>query len=159
MKRKNGGHAISGVFVFLLLGMFALFSTVLVLLCTQAYRNTVDLTAAHRDERIIQSFIRNTLRAEDADNAIGTANINGMDALTIVSDFDGDIYVRYLYCYEGTLRDLFIGEEEIFHPEFGTEVCPAASFTADTQDGLVMVEMTDPNGQSYSFTIAQRCAW
>ena len=156
---KSNGHAISGMFVFLLLGMFALFSMVMVLLCAQAYRNTVDQTALHRDQRILQSFMRNTLRAEDADNAIGTAEINGIDALTIVSDFDGDIYVRYLYCYEGALRDLFIGEEDIFHPEFGEEVCPAESFTAQMRDGLVTIEMTDLNGEVYSLAIAQRCAW
>lgn len=159
MREKSGGHAMSGMFVFLLLGLFALFSTVLVLLCAQAYRNTVDQTAMHRDQRIIQSFMRNTLRAEDADNAVGTAKIGDIDALTIVSDFDGDIYVRYLYCYEGTLRDLFIGEEDIFRPEYGEEVCPAASFSADAQDGLVTIEMTDTDGRAYTFWIAQRCAW
>ena len=159
MRRKGSSHAISGAFVFLLLGVFAVISTLLVLLCAQAYRNTVDQTALHRDERIIQSFIRNTLRGEDAEGAFGTVNLDGVDALTIVSDFDGDFYVRYLYCYEGVLRDLFIGEEDAFNPEFGEEICPAGSFTASLSDGLVMVEMTDTDGKPYTFSIAQRCAW
>lgn len=159
MKRKGGGHAISGVFVFMLLGMFAVFSTLLVLLCTQAYRGTIDKTAAHRDERVIQSFMRNTLRAEDAQNAFGTTTIDGINALTITIDFDGEIYVRYLYCYEGMLRDLFIGEEDTFHPELGEEVCPAAGFSAEVADGLVTVVMNDPEDRQYTFSIAQRCAW
>lgn len=159
MKRKGGGHAISGVFVFMLLGVFAVFSTLLVLLCTQAYRNTVDQTAAHRDERIIQSFMRNTLRAEDSRNAFGTTTIDGVDALTITTDFDGEIYVRYLYCYDGSLRDLFIGADDTFYPAFGEEVCPAASFSASMTDGLVTIVMTDPEDRMYTFTIAQRCAW
>ena len=159
MKRKGSGHAISGTFVFMLLGVFAVISTLLVLLCAQAYRNTVDQTAAHRDERILQSFIRNTLRGEDKENAFGSVEIDGVNALTITSRFDDEVYVRYLYCYEGVLRDLFIGAEDTFHPDFGEEVCPAGSFTASLLDGLVMVEMTDVEGRPYTFSIAQRCAW
>ena len=159
MKQKGNNHAISGVFVFALLGVFAICSTLLVLLCAQAYRNTVDQTAQHRDERIIQSFMRNTLRAEDAENAFGTREIDGVNALTITTAFGDEVYVRYLYCYEGTLRDLFIGEHDTFYPEFGEEVCPAESFAAVVTDGLVTVDMTDVNGRAYTFSIAHRCAW
>ena len=159
MKRKGNGHAISGTFVFMLLGIFAVISTLLVLLCAQAYRNTVDQTAAHRDQRILQSFIRNTLRGEDAENAFGAMEIDGINALTITEDYDGEVYVRYLYCYEGVLRDLFIGADDAFHPEFGEEICPAGSFAASLSDGLVTVEMTDTEGRPYTFSIAQRCAW
>lgn len=159
MKRKGGSHAISGAFVFLLLGVFAVISTLLVLLCAQAYRNTVDQTSLHRDERIIQSFVRNTLRGEDAEGAFGTVNKDGINALTIVNDFGDAVYIRYLYCYDGMLRDLFIGEDDTFEPSFGEEVCPAESFTASLTDRLVTVEMTDAEGISYTFSIAQRCAW
>ena len=159
MKRKGNNHAISGVFVFALLGVFAICSTLLVLLCAQAYRNTVDQTAQHRDERIIQSFMRNTLRAEDAENAFGSRDMDGVNALTISSVYDDEVYVRYLYCYHGVLRDLFIGEDDTFYPEYGEEICPAESFTAVVADGLVTVNMTDVNGREYTFSIAQRCAW
>ena len=159
MRRRGSSHAISGAFVFLLLGVFAVISTLLVLLCAQAYRNTVDQTALHRDERIIQSFVRNTLRGEDGENAYDVVNLDGVDALTIISDFDGDRYVRYLYCYDGMFRDLFRSAEDSFDPTLGEEVCPAGSFTASLTDGLVMVEMTDAEGKPYTFSIAQRCAW
>ena len=159
MRRKGGSHAISGAFVFLLLGVFAVISTLLVLLCAQAYRNTVDQTALHRDERIIQSFIRNTLRGEDAENAFGAVEIDGVNALTITNDWDGEIYLRYLYCYDGKLMDLLRSAEDSFDPFLGEEVCPAESFTAKLTDGLVTVEMTDVEGRAYTFSIAQRCAW
>ena len=159
MKRKGGGHAISGTFVFMLLGVFAVISTLLVLLCAQAYRNTVDQTALHRDERIIQSFVRNTLRGEDAENAYGIFEQDGVNALTIVSDFGDERYIRYLYCYDGMLRDLFSSEVDTFEPTFGEEVCPAESFSASFADGLLTVDMTDVEGKTYTFSIAQRCAW
>lgn len=159
MRGKGGSHAISGAFVFLLLGVFAVISTLLVLLCAQAYRNTVDQTALHRDERIVQSFIRNTLRGEDVENAYGVVDIDGVNALTISSDFGGEVYLRYLYCYDGKLWDLFRSAEDSFDPTLGEEVCPAESFAASLKDGLVTVEMTDAEGKPYTFSIAQRCAW
>ena len=159
MKQKSGGHAISGAFVFLLLGMFALFSTLLVLLCAQAYRNTVDQTAAHRDARIIQSFMRNTLRAEDAAQAIGFTTVDGIDALTVSNDYDGETYIRYFYCYEGVLCDLFISENADFYPEWGQTICDITSFAAKVEDNMVTVDIVDAAGRPYTFSIAQRCAW
>ena len=159
MRRKGGSHAISGAFVFLLLGVFAVISTLLVLLCAQAYRNTVDQTSLHRDERIIQSFVRNTLRGEDAENVFGVTEKDGVNTLTILNDFGDEVYIRYLYCYDGMLRDLFIGENDNFEPSYGEEVCPAESFSASMKDGLLTVEMTDVEGKAYTFSIAQRCAW
>ena len=38
-------HAISGVFVFLLLGIFAVFSTIMVLMSAKAYKGMVDESA------------------------------------------------------------------------------------------------------------------
>ena len=159
MRRKGSSHAISGAFVFLLLGVFAVISTLLVLLCAQAYRNTVDQTSLHRDERIIQSFVRNTLRGEDAENVFAVTEKGGVNALTIVSDFGDEKYIRYIYCYDGLLRDLFISENDTFEPSFGEEVCPAGTFSASLTDGLLTVEMTDVEGSAYTFSIAQRCAW
>ena len=159
MRRKGTSHAISGAFVFLLLGVFAVISTLLVLLCAQAYRNTVDQTGLHRDERIIQSFIRNTLRGEDTENAFGVADKDGVSTLTILNDFGDEKYIRYLYCYDGMLRDLFISENDTFEPTYGEEVCPAESFSASFADGLLTVDMTDVEGKTYTFSIAQRCAW
>ena len=52
MKQKLSSHAVSGLFVFLLLGVFAVFSTVMVLLGVKAYRGAVERTEAHNASRI-----------------------------------------------------------------------------------------------------------
>ena len=158
MVRREGGHAISGAFVFLLLGVFAVFSTLLVLLCAQAYRNTVDQTGLHGEARIMQAFVRNTLRAEDAAGAIGVQDENGVTALTITESYGGDEYIRYIYCYDGVLRDLFIAASSEFRPEAGEEICAAADFRAVLEDGLLKAELTGTDGTLYTASIAQRSA-
>ena len=158
MVRHEGGHAISGAFVFLLLGVFAVFSTLLVLLCAQAYRNTVDQTSVHSEERIMQAFVRNTLRAEDATDAINITSEDGITALTISNFFGGDEYIRYIYCYNGMLRDLFVAAENGFNPGQGEEICAASSFDAVVEDGLLKAELTGTDGTVYTASIAQRSA-
>ena len=158
MVRQEGGHAISGAFVFLLLGVFAVFSTLLVLLCAQAYRNTVDQTSLHGEARIMQAFVRNTLRAEDATGAIDVIDVDGITALTITDSFGGDEYIRYIYCYNGMLRDLFTSAESGFRPEDGEEICVAKDFHAVLEDGLLKAELTGTDGTLYTASIAQRSA-
>lgn len=62
---KTKSHSISGAFVFMLLGVFAVFSMLLVVLGAQAYRTTVDGAAAHTQKRIVTAFVRNAVRAQD----------------------------------------------------------------------------------------------
>ncbi len=154
--RTRGGHAASGVFVFLLLGVFAVFSTLLVLLCAQAYRNTVDQTAYHGEERVLQAFVRNTLRAEDMQGAVSAANVDGVDALLLASGEADDRYVRYIYCYNGSLCDLLLSPEDAFDPALGEEICPAQQFSAEVGDRLITVRIVDAAGEERSFFIARR---
>ena len=57
---KTKSHSISGAFVFTLLGAFAVFSMLLVVLSAQAYRTTVDGASAHTRKRIAAAFVRAT---------------------------------------------------------------------------------------------------
>lgn len=56
-------HSISGAFVFLLLGVFAVFSMLLTVLGAQAYREIIDESSSHTRGRIMQTFVRNAVRA------------------------------------------------------------------------------------------------
>ena len=61
---KNN-HAISGVFVFLLLGIFAIFSTIMVVMGAKAYRGMVEKADVHNSIRVASSYIRTMLRSND----------------------------------------------------------------------------------------------
>ena len=83
MMKKQYGHSISGVFVFLLLGVFAVFATLLVLLGAQAYRNMTLRTAEHNEERILTSFVRHVVHGQDAADAISVQEIDGYTVLVV----------------------------------------------------------------------------
>jgi len=151
-------HAISGAFVFLLLGIFAVFSMLLIVLGAQAYRVTVEQTAEHAKERIAYAYVRNAVRADDAAGTLTAGEVDGIPALMFTEELDGERYVKTIYCYDGELRELFASEEYAFSPEEGERVCEAQSLAFETLGQLLRVTITDADGGTQTVDIARRCA-
>ena len=59
---KTVQHSMQGVFVFVLLGLFAVMSTLMVLLGAQMYRNTVDHAEANNEGRLLGAYVRSMIR-------------------------------------------------------------------------------------------------
>ena len=70
-----------GVFVFVLLGLFAVMSTLMVLLGAQMYRNTVDHATANNEDRIVGAYVRSMIRAQDAADMVVIQDLGGVKAL------------------------------------------------------------------------------
>ena len=149
-------HSVSGAFVFLLLGVFALFSMFLVLLGAQAYRSGVEQTTEHGQTRVLQAFVRNAVRADDAQGVIRVEEVEGLPVLMFIGDLDGERYVKYIYCYEGELRELFTSAEYDFHPADGERICRAQDFRPVLEDELLTVDMTGEDGTPCTVSIALR---
>ena len=157
-KRRNIQHSMQGVFVFVLLGLFAVMSTLMVLLGAQMYRNTVDHAARNNEDRVMAAYVRSMVRAEDADGAVSVESQNGVDTLALREELDGEGYVTWLYCHEGQLYEQFTSEGDEFDPADGTPICPAQRFAPRIEGGLLTVDMTDGKGRQSSVRVALRCA-
>ena len=168
---KTKSHSISGTFVFTLLGAFAVFSMLLVvlvlvssrtLMCSvlgaQAYRTTVDGASAHTRKRIAAAFVRNAVRAQDERGAIAVEDRDGLPVLALSSEWDGERYVQYIYGYQGQLCELFTAAEYDFVPEDGEPVCAAQAFEPTLEGDLLTIRVTDETGHVSTVYIARRCA-
>lgn len=134
-------HAISGVFVFLLLGIFAVFSTVMVLLSARAYKGAVDRLADHSAARIAPAYLRSMVRADDETDVISVEDAAGVTAVTLRNVYDGEAYVTRIYCCDGTLREWFSEEASQFIPEEGESVCACEAMEAQVLPGLLSVRL------------------
>ena len=141
------GHAIAGVFVFLLLGVFAVFSTMLVLIGAQAYRTTTERTEAHDLDRTMYTYMLNTLRGDDAAGTIRLRKENGIDLVAIAYDYGGEIMEKRVYCYGGYLRELLTSTAIEFDPANGEQICEATNFRAELSGDLITIELTGPDGE------------
>ncbi|MBR1607060.1 MAG: DUF4860 domain-containing protein [Clostridia bacterium] len=142
MKRTtSSSHAISGVFVFLLLGIFAVFSTVMVLLSARAYKGAVDRLAAHNAARIAPAYLRSMVRADDEMDVVFVEEKAGVTSVTLRNVYDGEAYVTRMYCWEGMLCEWFSEEASEFIPAEGESVCACEALTAQTLPGLLSVRL------------------
>jgi len=157
-EKMQRDHAISQAFVFLLLGIFAVFSTLIVLLGAQLYREIVDQTDIHNSRRVLYSYVSNAVRGNDATNTIHTEKIGDVDMLVFDWVVDDECYETYIYCYEGTLRELFTSQDQEFDPDYGEVICEANAFRPVLSDGLLEIYVEDAGGQARTLHMALNCA-
>jgi hypothetical protein len=151
-------HSISQVFVFLLLGVFAVFSTLMVLLGAQMYRGTVEQTEQHTEKRLLFSYVSNAVRGNDTADLVAVDNRGGIDVLVFGCEADGELYETLVYCYEGTLRELFVSAQQEFEPDYGEVICSAETFVPQLENGLLSIRIAGTSGQEETLHIALRCS-
>ena len=139
-------HTISQAFVFLLLGVFAVMSTLMVLFSAQLYRGIVAQSEESAERRVLTSYLVNVARGNDALNQVHIDAREGVDVL--VFDWkDGEShYETLVYQHDGYLRELFTDAEQPFDPDFGEEICPAQAFFPEIENGMLEMTVTDANG-------------
>lgn len=158
-KRKTVQHGMQGVFVFVLLGLFAVMSTLMVLLGAQMYRNTVDYAEQNNEDRVLSAYVRSMVRADDAAESVSVEEHEGVSGTLALRERIGeDEYVTWLYCYEGMLYEQFTSREDEFDPAGGTAICEAQSFEPRLEGSLLTVEMADGRGEPCEVRVALNCA-
>ena len=155
IKRSLPSHSITGVFIFLLLGLFAVFSTVMVLMGAKAYRGTVDRAEANNSTRIASSYLRSMLRADDEAGVLLIEEADGIQTITLLNTYDEESYVTRLYVYNGMMRELFTEAEIPFDPAWGESICEADSMEAEFREGLLHIKIT-ANGTEREIIYAPR---
>ena len=102
MSKPAIGHSpriIQSVFVLLLLSLFACLSTFLVTMGAQIYRNTVESSEVNSDSRVMTAVVRSAVWAEDGGEVrIEHFDDLGITALCVVNNYDGEVYLKRLYC-------------------------------------------------------------
>lgn len=148
---------ISQAFVFLLLGVFAVFSTLMVLLGAQLYREIVDQTEIHNARRVLYSYVFNAVRANDGENLIRTEEIDGVDVLVFDWTADDERYETKVYCYDGKLRELFSDANQAFEPDYGEVICDAQCFQPELENGMLKIYIEDAQGRGRMLHMALNC--
>ncbi len=138
---KQVQHTISGVFVFLLLGIFAVFGTVMVLLGAKVYRGITEVSGFHNQSRITSSYLRSMVRADDETGTLTIDDLNGTPIITMRNVYDEDVYITRIYVWDGMLREWFTEEEIEFEPENGEEICAAQAMEAELDRNMLRVRV------------------
>ena len=160
MSRNRGSnrHGMQGVFVFVLLGLFAVMSTLMVLMGAQMYRGTVADASANNGDRLLGAYVRSMVRSEDAKDAVLIEDHDGVTAIALYEDIDDERYVTWIYRHDGQLYEQFTEAAYDFDPDMGMPVCPVNSFEPEIDGRLLTVRMTDDKDEPCTVRVALRCA-
>ena len=140
--RKRVNHAISGVFVFLLLGIFAVFGTVMVVMGAKVYRSMTDLSGVHNVSRITSAYLRSMVRGDDEASVLTVeAQGDGNDMIVLRNVYDDEAYITRIYVSDGMLREWFAEEAADFEPENGEEICAAEAMEAELEHHLLRLRV------------------
>ena len=146
---KRGNHAVSGLFVFLLLGLFGLLSVFMVLMGAGVYRGIVRRSEEHGGARILPAVVRGAVRSGDGEGAVRVLSEAGCEVLAVYAEYDGETYVTRLYARDGMLLTSFTEAENEFDPEEGEPLCEALSFTPRIEGNSAVCSWTDAEGQTH----------
>lgn len=149
-------HVISDLFSFLVLGVLAVFLTLLVMLGAQAYRTTVNKTNMHSNERILSTFLRSAVRADDETGIVSVVSMDDGDAVKFAYFVDDEVMEKWIYCNDGQLKELFTDAEYGFDPEAGERICDAVKMSAEMNGELLSVCITSEEGEDCRVDIALR---
>lgn len=156
--RGSSQHSMQGVFVFVLLGLFAVMSTLMVLMGAQMYRGTVANAAENSEDRLLGAYVRSMVRAEDAKDAVVLEDYDGVATIALYETIDEDRYVTWIYRYDGELYEQFTEADFDFDPSMGMPICPVDRFEPSIEGRLLTVRMTDDKGEECVVQVALRCA-
>ena len=164
---SHSPRIIQSVFVLLLLSLFACLSTFLVTIGAQVYRNTVESAEQNSNSRVMTAVVRSAVWAEDG-GEVRIERFDNLDitALTVVNNFDGEIYYKRLYCamdpdpLDGEPRSFlwesYNSEETGFILESGESLCELNGFEPSIEGNILKVDLEAPSGAKSTIRIALR---
>ena len=138
----------------LLLAMFLMLATLTAVRSAACYKKILD-----RSDRLTRSaaltYIAEKVRHNDTAGTLRVGTIGGCQALVICQG-DEILYDTYIYCYDGSLRELMIKRELTAAPDMGRSLLPMESLELRLEDGLLQIRCTDPHGHQLERAVALR---
>lgn len=149
-------HSISGLFAFLLIGLFMLCALAIVVSGVQSYRSMADGVRLASQERIALGYVSGKLRASGDRDLVSFRDEQGAKLLVIAEDVDGDRYETRIFFLDGSLYEQFCGADIPFDPESGEAIAALPGFTFERSGDLVTLRARLTDGTEADASVALR---
>ena len=166
-KKQAPPMRIQNVFIFLLLAVFAICAIFLTALTAQVYRSTVQTSEENNAARVVDAILRGAARSEDAGivsirheggsetvEEDGTVTTDaGTTVLVFTNDYDGEIYLRRLFCADGWLRESFTAEDYAFSTDMGDVLVEITSFEPELDGHTLKATVVTKEGREERISV------
>ncbi len=149
-------HSISGLFTFVLIGLFALFALAIVVSGVQSYRGMATSAQLSSEKRIALGYVSGKLRASGDRSAVTLRTQGGEALLVIAEDIDGERYETRIYYSDGSLREQFCEAGLPFSPEDGEAITALPGFRFERSGDLITLRAALSDGTEAVTSVALR---
>lgn len=158
MREGTRQNRISALAALLLLAAFAASILLVLLTGAGAYRRLVDRDEADFSRRTAAQYIATRVRQNDGAGAVTVEDFGGVECLTL-KEWNGDFvsdYATRLYCYDGSLWELYTSVDVEAELEDGDRVMDLAGLELSLEDGLLNAVLTMKSGETQTVILSLR---
>ncbi len=159
MRRTTSGrkHNVEFLFPIVLFLIFSIAAISVILFAAGVYKREVEMAQEHYTTRTSLEYLTEKVHRSDAEGAVSVGTFCGADALILEDVESGGKYVTYIYCLDGSLRELYALKGADVDGAAGTAIIPLKDFQAEmTGDHFLTLSCTDTEDRTQSAITAIR---
>ncbi|WP_458407244.1 DUF4860 domain-containing protein [Anaerotignum sp.] len=127
---------------FLLFFLFTCCMFAVLISGAKLYKNVSAVLEEQFSANTCISYITAKVRHYDTADAVSIGKIGEEDAILLKEEIDGEAYLTYLYCTEGSLMELFCSADMEVFPSDGQMIMPLDTFHVTMENDLLSVSCT-----------------
>ena len=144
MAKNSSKSGYQLIFVFLVFGIFALTSVILLTLGASIYSNVLESTGNTDEMRSSLSYITNKIHSADRTGKVMVETHGELPVLSLKIDLAGEEYINVIYCVSGVIKEDLLEPGQAFDPERGEKILEtAADFSVKQEGALITVKLGD----------------
>ncbi|MCR5775794.1 MAG: DUF4860 domain-containing protein [Lachnospiraceae bacterium] len=131
---------ISDIFPVILFLVFTLSVLCFVAFSAKLYKNIVHQSESSMDTDIAARYMIEKFRSHDELGSIKIADFKGHEAVRLENRVKDELYITYIYVYDGYLREIYAPESELdnYEEDSGTEILEIKDMSTEMiSDNLV----------------------
>lgn len=144
-------HKIESLFTLSLFMVFALLMTWLMVSGAGVYRQISAYSELNYKDRVSTAYIVNKVRSCDSADMVSVEEREGVPVLVLTEDFGGTVCETLIYCYDGTIRELFVKKDNPLTLDAGLEIYEALGARFELSDKLLKIEVDTEQGMQTQY--------
>ena len=154
-KRQHKQH-ISSLPALLLFALFAVCILSVLMTGAGVYRRVAERDDRSYTHRTAVQYVSSKVRQADDPASVAVEDFHGIPAITLRQRLGSIALLTRVYCHDGWLRELYYLEGNELSPADGEKILPMEHLTAELEDGLLLIRITDADGQRQQLALSLR---
>ena len=144
MQKRSG---LPGIATLLVFAVFAVCILFVLLSGANIYRDVTERGQISFEQRTVAQYLTTRVRQSDSAGCIAVEEFEGLSALVLREEIDGETYETRIYCFDGYLWELFSGTDSGLLPEDGEKLLQVQGLQFARSGDVLTAELVTADGQ------------